>query len=156
MSNAFKVLTSGLLASSLLVATSVRAAETGKTEVDRAPSGTVVIDENQFGLIIGGSTGEGTLTYKGKKHPFKINGITVGATAGAAKVRATGNVYHLNDLSQFSGHYTELNANVAAARSGTGGIRLSNSNGVVMDLQADAEGLQLNLGVGGVKVTMGK
>ena len=36
----------------------------------KKPDGTVTIDDTQFGFIIGGSTGGGTLTYKGKEHPL--------------------------------------------------------------------------------------
>lgn len=152
MANVLKLVPYNLLAAALWVAP-VSATDVDKTRIDQTPSGTVLIDESQFGLIVGGSTGQGTLTYQGKTYPFEIGGISVGATIGAAKVRASGKVYNLDNLSQFPGNYTKLDANVAAA-DGKGTLRLSNTSGVIMDLQADTEGLQLNLGVGGVKVTM--
>jgi len=134
------------LATTLLLGSLALAADAAKE-----PSGKVEIDETQFGLIVGGSTGGGTLTYRGKKHDFKIGGLSLGAAIGAAKVTAVGEVYDLNDLSKFPGTYTKLDANVAL-----GGVQMKNESGVIMRLDSTTQGLQFNLGVSGVKVTMDK
>lgn len=122
-------------------------------DVAKEPSGRVEIDETQFGLIVGGSTGGGTLTYAGKKYDFKIGGLSVGAAIGAAKISAVGEVYDLTDVSKFPGTYTKLDANVALG-GGMGGVQMKNENGVIMRLDSTTQGLQFNLGVSGVKVTM--
>ena len=57
-----------LLAASLLVGGLAVAADIDK------PVGKVAIAEKQFGLVLGGSTGGGTLTFKGKQYPFKLKG----------------------------------------------------------------------------------
>lgn len=139
-----------MLAAALLIGNLALAADTAKQS-----AGTVEIDETQFGLIVGGSTGGGTLVYGGKKYPFKIGGLSVGATVGAAKVSAVGEVYDLADVSKFPGTYTKLDANVALG-GGVGGVQMKNENGVIMRLDSRTQGLQFNLGVGGVKVTMEK
>ena len=72
-------------------------------DAPKKPSGTVSINETQFALIIGGSTGGGVLTYQGKKYPFKIGGMSLGANVGASKLAATGEVYDLTDVSKFPG-----------------------------------------------------
>lgn len=122
-------------------------------EPQKKPSGKVTISETQFGLIIGGSTGGGTLTFKGKKHPFKIGGISVGANIGVSKISAVGEVYDLTDIAKFPGTYTKLDAMVALG-GGVGGVHLKNENGVILRLESRTKGLQLNLGMSGVTVTM--
>lgn len=121
----------------------------------KKPDGTVTIDETQFGFIVGGSTGGGTLTFKGKEHPFKLSGLSLGANVGVSKMSARGEVYDLTKLSQFPGTYTKLDASVALG-GGMGGLHLKNENGVIMRLESRTKGLQLNLGMSGVTVTMEK
>lgn len=120
----------------------------------KKPDGTVAIDETQFAVIIGGSIGGGKLTYKGKVHAFKIDGLTTGANIGVSKMSAAGEVYDLKDLAKFPGTYTKLDAS-ATLGGGVGALHLKNENGVVMKLTARTQGLQLNVGsASGVKVTM--
>jgi hypothetical protein len=104
---------------------------------------------------VGGSTGGGTLTFNGKKYPFKLSGLSLGANVGVSKMSARGDVYDLKKLSQFPGTYTKLDASVALG-GGMGGLHLKNENGVIMRLESRTKGLQLNLGMSGVTVTMEK
>ncbi len=137
-----------LLAMSLLVGGQALAAGADK------PVGTVVIAERQFGLILGGSEGGGTLTFKGKKYPFKLKGLSAGLNVGVSKMSAVGEVYALKKVSDFPGTYTKLEASVAVG-GGVGGLRLQNENGVIMNLRSRTKGLDLNLGnVTGLTVTM--
>ena len=130
----------------MLVATT-----TGFT-ADKTPSGTVSIDETQFGLIVGGSTGGGVLTFQGEEHAFKIGGLSFG-TIGVAKVQAAGEAYDLDDLSKFEGTYTNWEANIALA-GGAGGLRLKNQNGVILRLKSKTQGVQLKLGLDGLKISL--
>jgi hypothetical protein len=139
----YLVLTTVLLASGLVLATDAK-----------QPVGTVSLEEKQFGLILGGSEGSGTLTFEGKEYPFKLTGLSAGINVGASKMSATGEVYDLKEVSQFPGTYTKLDASVALG-GGMGGLRLKNQNGVIMTLRSRTKGLDLNLGtVTGVTVTM--
>ncbi len=115
-------------------------------------SGTIAIDETQFGFLIGGSLGGGTLTYKGKAYKFKIGGVSVGKL-GVAKVRGYGQVYNLTDITKFAGTYVAADAGATAGK-GEGSIRLKNSDGVVLDLDTRSKGLQLSASGGGVKITL--
>ncbi|MDS4032343.1 MAG: DUF1134 domain-containing protein [Candidatus Contendobacter sp.] len=137
-----------LLATSLLLSSLAVAADIDK------PVGKVAIAERQFGLVLGGSTGGGTLTFKGKKYPFKIRGLSAGLNVGISRMSAVGEVYALQDVSKFPGTYTQLGASVAVG-GGVGGLRLQNENGVIMNLRSRTKGLNLNLGnVTGLTVTM--
>jgi hypothetical protein len=120
----------------------------------KKPDGTVKIDSTQFALVVGGSTGGGTLTFKGKDHEFKLSGLTVGLNAGVTKIDAVGDVYDLKDISKFPGTYTQWDAS-ATLGGGAGALYLKNENGVVMKLTSRNKGLQINVGsANGVKVTM--
>ena len=109
----------------------------------KQPVGKVSIQEKEFGFIVGGSKGSGTLTFQGKEHPFKLKGLSVG-----------GEVYDMTKISQFPGTYTKLDASVALG-GGMGGLRLKNENGVIMVLHSRTEGVDINLGsMSGMTVTM--
>ena len=116
------------------------------------PVGTISISETQFGFLIGGKLGGGTLRFKGKSYPFKIGGISVG-DLGVSKVRGSGHVYDMTSVSQFPGTYTLLDAS-ATAGSGSGTLRMKNGDGVILEIDSKSKGLQLSAGAGGVKVTM--
>ena len=137
-----------LLVAALLVGGLALAADVKK------PVGKVSIEEKQFGLILGGSTGGGTLTFHGKKYPFKLKGLSAGLDVGVSKMSAVGEVYDLKKVSQFPGTFTKFEASIALG-GGVGGLRLQNENGVIMNLRSRTKGLNLNLGnVTGVTVTI--
>lgn len=137
------------LAAAFLVGGLALAADAKKT-----PDGTVSIDSTQFALVLGGSTGGGKLTYKGKEYDFKLAGLTVGINAGVTTIEAAGEVYDLKDVSKFPGTYTQWDAS-ATLGGGAGALYLKNENGVVMKLVSRNKGLQINVGsANGVKVEM--
>jgi hypothetical protein len=118
------------------------------------PDGTVKIEGKSVAAGVGFSWGKGTLTYKGKKYPFSVDGLSVG-DVGIASVTATGSVYHLKNLEDFSGQYTAVSTGVAVA--GGGGVgSMKNANGVAMNLKATTRGVKFKVGVDGVKVTLEK
>jgi hypothetical protein len=120
----------------------------------KQPVGKVSIQEEQIGLILGGSMGGGTLTFEGKEYPFKLTGLSAGLNVGVSKMSAAGEIYDLAKVSQFPGTYTKLDASIALG-GGMGGLRLKNQNGVIMTLHSRTKGLDLNLGtVSGVTITM--
>ncbi len=124
-------------------------------ETPKQPVAQVSIDETQFGFIVGGSVGGGVLTYDGKKYPFKMGGISLGANIGVSKLSATGQVYDMKNIDQFAGTYVRLTGSVALG-GGVGDMTLKNENGVIMSLKGTTQGLQLNAGASGVTVTLEK
>ena len=57
-----------------------------------------------FALGIGFRWGSGTLTYRGKDYPVKVNGLSVGKV-GMTGSSAFGEVFNLKHLQDFNGHY---------------------------------------------------
>jgi len=102
---------------------------------------------------VGYEWGEGTLMYKGKSHPFKVNGISV-ADVGATKVTATGDVYGLKKIEDFEGTYAAVSAGATAGSHGGNVATLKNEHGVEMKVSTNNKGAELKLGVDGVKVSL--
>ena len=141
----FKKLALGVAMAAVLTG-SVQAADM------KTPSGTVTIDETQFGFLLGGSLGGGKLMFHGKTRAFKIGGISIG-DIGASKVKGYGTVYNLTKVEDFAGTYTKLDASATLLK-GSGTLRLKNNHDVILDLDTTSKGLQLSAGAGGVKVTL--
>lgn len=123
------------------------------------PSGTPISDGKltmefgQGGFILSASGGNGVLTFKGRKHVFKVGSLGVGGF-GVSKVSAVGEVYNLNKLEDFPGAYFQARAGYAAG-DGKGVLWLENSNGVVLKLRTTTKGLALSLGADGLLLEMG-
>ena len=121
---------------------------------DKTPSGTLVIDETQVMLLVGGDMGGGTLLFGDKSYSFKTGGIKIGGL-GIHKIHMTGDVYDLNDVADFPGVYFVAEAGATLGDSGTAAIWLKNSNGVTLHMKtSEAKGIALSIGVEGLKITM--
>jgi hypothetical protein len=114
------------------------------------PVGTVELKGKSVRLLIGASWGSGNLNFQGKDHTLKIKGMSAGGI-GMVSVDATGDVYFLEDVSQFTGRYTAGTIGLTVAK-GVGGAYFENANGVVMKLRAKSTGLALSLGLSGFDV----
>src|SRR3954467_4344463 len=86
----------------VLSATTIFAA---KQTVQDKPDATFDLSAGSFAAGIGFSWGSGTLHYKGKDYPIKVNGMSLGKV-GMTKATARGNVYNLKRLGDFNGNYT--------------------------------------------------
>lgn len=111
------------------------------------------IEYRELRLLVGGSFGGGTLSFKGKSYPFKVGGLGVGGL-GASKVSASGEVFDLENVKNFSGTYLATRQGYATGEKGKGSLWLKNSNGVVMRLESKQAGLALSLGADGVVIKM--
>ncbi len=114
-------------------------------------SGTITIDEAQFGFLVGGSTGGGVLHFHGKNYPFKVGGINVG-TIGGSHVRGYGTVYNLRSFEDFPGTYVKAEASATAGK-GSGALKLQKGD-VILELDTNSKGLQLSANGGGVDIKL--
>ncbi len=117
-----------------------------------ATVGTVEFTGGSVAAGVGYSWGSGTLTYNGQVHHFKISGLSA-VGVGVASVSATGEVSGLTNLADFNGTYTAGGAGGAVAIGGsvTG---LKNDRGVAMTVRSTQVGLQFQIAVGGLTVTL--
>ncbi len=129
----------------LLAAWLAAATASGALAQDRAPDGTVEIDQVQAAFLFSGNLGGGVLTFEGQRYPFTIGGLGVGGI-GLSSIRATGEVFNLNRLIDFAGAYAQGRSGFALGSQGGGTLVLQNTRGVVLVLQAQRRGLALSLG----------
>jgi hypothetical protein len=136
------------LAAFLLMAATPGMAQQGPYQ----PIGSLSIDMMNIGAGVGASWGSGVLRYQGKQYPFKISGLSVG-NVGISTINAVGNVYNMNNVSQFAGNYAAVGAGVSLA-GGVAGLKMQNQSGVIIDIYAVQQGVQLNVGPQGFDITM--
>jgi hypothetical protein len=106
------------------------------------PSGTVTMTQ---AFLVGTGAGSGTLAFRGRNYPFTLIGSLIGPGA-ISTMQASGAVYKLNDVSQFSGPWIQGTGSLAVTTKGNGEIWLANRNGVVMRLSAAQAGLTFSSG----------
>jgi hypothetical protein len=94
--------------------------------------------------------GDGNLIYKGQRYQFKLSGVSI-VDVGAARIAASGVVYHLKNLSDFDGNYSAVTAGITVASGGSAAL-LKNQHGVVIKLLSTTEGLRFNLSANGIDV----
>ena len=136
----------------VLAAASIFATSASAQEKDWVFAATVEIDTTQMAFIVSGKIGGGTLEYAGKEYKFDIGGLGVGGV-GVQTINAVGAVYNMDDVSKFPGTYVESRIGATMGK-GKGLTRLSNENGVIMDLKTSMEGVALSVGVDGMIVKM--
>jgi hypothetical protein len=130
------------------------AAFAAEKKTEKKPDATLTLTEGQVALGIGWSWGKGVLTYKGKKYPFKVEGLSVG-DIGITEAKATGTVNNLKKLDDFSGKYLSAAAE-ATVGLGAGAVAMQNDKGVVVYLLPKTKGVNLKLAGEGVKFTLEK
>jgi hypothetical protein len=106
---------------------------------------------------IGGTSGEGILSYRGKDYPFSISGVSL-VDIGVSTFQWAGKVYDLKSLNDFPGNYAAAQAGFAV-RGGTSELSMRNAHGVsILFLSTDGKeaGTRLNLGLAGVTIQLKK
>jgi hypothetical protein len=107
-----------------------------------SPSGIVTLTETFVG---GAGVGKGVLNYRGKKYPFRLIGTVVGP-GSVSRLDVSGDIYKLNDISEFPGPYAQGNGQIGLETSGAGDLWLQNKAGVIMHLTGTQTGVTLSLG----------
>ena len=116
------------------------------------PDATLQLNQGSVAAGIGFSWGGGTLTYRGKRYPVSVDGLTVGSV-GISRATAAGSVYNLKKLEDFNGTYTAVGAGATVA--GGGSIAtMRNQNGVRVTLRSTSRGLKFTLGASGVTMNI--
>jgi hypothetical protein len=134
----------GLLAMAALV---------GAVSIASARDGAVQIRIFKAGFVIGGSAGEGVLTYQGRRYPLSIGGLSYGFTFGASETRFHGVVRNIRRPSDISGVYAQAGVGAAVVR-GAQVIILTNQNGAVLELSGVQNGLIVSLDLSGLALSL--
>lgn len=114
-------------------------------------TGTVSIRQVQVAFIGSGAIGGGTLRFNKRSYDITVGGLGIGGI-GASRLTATGSVYRLSNVEDFTGAYLQIREGWAIGDEGRGTLWLRNAKGVVMRLATKRRGLQLSLGADGVLI----
>jgi hypothetical protein len=118
-----------------------------------ADSGTIRISVLKAGWFVGASGGSGTLTFKGRRYPLSVGGLSAGLVFGASKTALVGRVTNIRRPSDVQGVYGAAGAG-AAVGVGAGVIVLQNNKGAVLQLQGRQVGLIANLDLSGLQISL--
>ena len=83
-------------------------AAVGAASAAQADSGTIRFSVYKAAFFVGGSGGEGTLTFHGRTYPIAIGGISGGLAFGASKTNFQGTVRNIKRASDVSGIYAAV------------------------------------------------
>lgn len=150
-----KKLVQGFVVATLAVAASWgNAAERAAVDVSESTpvDATVQLSGGAIAAGIGYVWGEGSVAFGHAQHHFSMNGLSL-IDVGATGITASGNVYHLEKLSDFDGNYVALSAGATIA-GGADAVYLRNQHGVVIKLTTTAVGLRFNLAANGVNIAL--
>jgi hypothetical protein len=116
------------------------------------PDATLSFVERGVALGFGVSWGEGTLAFKGKNYPFKIQGLSIN-DIGISKMKATGKVFDLKKIEDFNGTYNAVGSE-ATMGEGVGAIMMKNENGVSIQIIILSKGARIKLSFGGAELKL--
>ena len=116
------------------------------------PDALLSLNQTSVGLFFGYTWGHGVLTYRDKTYPVEIDGFSV-MSLGFAQAEATGEVFNLKKLEDFSGTYMagSVDGTVGA---GAGAATMQNQNGVVIHLFTTTAGLNVKVAPEGVRLNL--
>ncbi len=118
-----------------------------------ADSGTIRFAVYKAAFFVGGSGGEGTLTFHGRRYPIRVGGISGGFAFGASKTYFRGTVRHIRRASDVTGVYGAAGGGGAVGR-GAQVIVMTNDKGAQLELTGKQVGLQVNADLSGISITV--
>ena len=118
-----------------------------------ADSGSISFRVIKAGFVVGGSGGDGTLTFQGKRYSLGIGGISYGFTFGASETRFHGTVTNIRRASDVAGVYAAAGAGVAVGP-GAQAIVLTNQNGAVLTISGRSIGAIVAADLNGMVITV--
>ena len=93
------------------------------------------------------------LTFRGHHYPFRVSGMSFGATIGASTTDLIGRALNMRSPGDIAGNYGAIGAGGALA-AGAGGVQLQNEKGVILQLHGVKVGVELSAAVGGVQIVL--
>jgi hypothetical protein len=118
-----------------------------------ADSGSVHISVLKGGWVIGASGGNGTLTFKGRRYPLSIGGLSYGIVFGASQTYLSGRVSNIRSPSDIAGVYGAAGAG-AVVGGGARAIVMRNEKGAILELSGQQTGLMVNADLSGMAISL--
>ncbi len=114
--------------------------------------GTLVIREKQVLRFATGGTGRGTLTLRGWQYSFEASNMTL-AGVGPGDIQLEGDVYNVDDVSDFEGTY-KLQAAEVGAGEGAEGFWFENEKGVRVHIRTHGQDVTVRVNATGAVVKL--
>src|SRR2546430_2437197 len=102
--------------------------------VSQAATGSIRVEFTKGAFIVGVGEGRGILTFRGRHYPFRVSGMSFGATIGASTNRLVGRALNMRAPGDLAGTYSAIGAGGALA-GGARGALLENSKGGILYFQ---------------------
>jgi len=118
-----------------------------------ADTGTLRVVFGKAGVLAAMGSGEGVLTFHGKRHEFIVVGGSVGATVAASTTILRGTALNISNPGDLAGTYTGTGGGVAVA-AGVSVVKLRSEKGVVLNLRGVKFGGELSANLAVVTITM--
>lgn len=118
-----------------------------------AEDGTVRLKFFKAGWFVGAQGGSGILSFRDQIHALNIGGVSAGLTFGGSMTDLVGTVRNLRNPYDINGVYTAIGAGIAIG-GGARAIQMQNANGVVLELKGEQIGLQADLDLSGMSITI--
>ncbi len=125
----------------------------GAVSVANAADGSISIRILKAGFVVGGSAGDGVLTFKGRKYPVSVGGLSYGFTFGASETRLHGTVRNIRRASDVAGVYAQGGAGAALGK-GAQVVVLTNQNGAILELSGEQKGVIVSLDLSGLALSL--
>lgn len=118
-----------------------------------AEDGTVRLKFFKAGWFVGAQAGSGILSFRDQIHALSLGGLSAGLTFGGSMTDLVGEVRNLRNAYDINGVYTAIGAGIAVG-GGARAIQMQNANGVVLVLKGEQIGLQADLDLSGMTITI--
>jgi hypothetical protein len=119
----------------------------------QADTGTLRVVFGKAGLVASVGSGEGVLTFHGKRYGFIVVGGSVGVTLALSTSVLHGTAMNISTPSDLAGTYTGVGGGAAVA-AGVSSVRLGNEKGVVLELRGAKLGVEVSANLALITITM--
>jgi len=119
----------------------------------QADSGSIRISVVKGGWVIGGSGGNGVLTFRGRTYPLSIGGLSYGLTFGVSQTNLVGRVTNIRGPGDVAGVYGAAGAGLAVG-AGAQAIVLRNEKGATLTLSGRQVGLIASADLSGLAIAL--
>lgn len=119
----------------------------------KADSGTITLNVVKGGWFVGGSGGNGTLVFKGRRYALSVGGLDAGLVFGASQAQLRGRVRNIRRASDVAGVYAAAGAG-AVVGTGVRAIVLRNEKGAILELSGRQVGLMVNADLSGLAISL--
>ncbi|ADV11958.1 hypothetical protein ENZ76_24355 [Mesorhizobium sp. M7A.F.Ca.CA.002.10.1.1] len=131
----------------------VATASIGFASAAHADSGTIRFAVYKAAFFVGGSGGEGTLTFHGRRYPISVGGVSGGLAFGVSKTYFRGTVRHIKRARDVTGVYGAAGGGGALGK-GAQVIVMTNDKGAQLELTGRQVGLQVNADLSGMSISL--